>query len=193
MTFVYDDEKHEYRLDGRKLVSVTGVLKAAGLLDQIWPDDDARWRGEATHKAVELYAKGTLDPATVDPRIQPRLDAFAKFQRDTGFRMIESEKPYYNPAYNLACKPDLFGIFPDGSEGLVEIKSGGLAKWVRLQVAGQDITLGGGRPRSRWGLSLAGGKPSVQRYNDPDDISIFMSAMNVAHWKIKYANWRDHD
>jgi hypothetical protein len=188
MIAVYNDEKHEYRYHGRTLLSVSDVLEEAGLKDRVCGDDFYLWVGNATHKAIELYAKGTLDPATVDARIQPRLDAYLRFVRDTGFRMVESEKPYFNPSLGLACKPDLLGVFPNGEECLVEIKSGGIPRWAKLQVAGQDLTIGPPAHRKRYGLSVRGPRPSIIPYNDPDDFTIFTSALNIARWK--YKDWR---
>lgn len=186
MIGTYDDEKHLYQFHGQKLLSVSQVLEAGGLKDGlVFGDDYFLWIGNATHKAIELYAKGTLDMATVDPRIQPRLDAYIRFANTTGFKMIESEVARYNPGLGIACRPDLLGVFPGGEEGLVEIKSGGLPNWTRFQLAGQDLTIGPPMKRKRFGLAVQWGKPSVMLYNDPDDYMIFTSALNIARWKSK--------
>ena len=46
--------------------------------------------------------------------------------------------------------------------------------------------MGAQRKRKRYGLSIPKtGKPNVVEYPNRDDYSIWISAMNIAHWKIK--------
>ena len=181
---VYDDERHVYQYAGRKLLSVHDVMGAGGLLADMIGDEYALWRGTAVHKAVELHVKGTLDPASVDDRIAPYLRAYLDFEAATGFKVIETEKPYFNPALGIACRPDLLGRFPGGGEALVELKSGGLSPWVRIQTAGQDLTLGGGITRARFGLSIPNtGKPKVLPHRDSNDYRVFLACVTLANWK----------
>jgi hypothetical protein len=188
----YDDERHVYEYAGRRLLSVHDVMTAGGLLDGIMGDDYALWRGTAIHLAIELHVKGTLDINTVDTRIAPALGAYIEFERATGFKVVESEKPYYNAPLGIACKPDLLGRFPDGQEAIVELKSGGLAPWVRVQTAGQDTTIGGGITRKRYGLSIpVTGKPSVRPYWDTNDYAVFFACLTLASFKnLHQKTWR---
>ena len=181
---IYDDETHTYQYAGRKLLSVTGVISGAGLLGDLIGDEHALWRGTAVHKAVELYVAGTLDPESVDPSIQPYLNAYIEFEKATGFKATETEKPYFNAPLGIACKPDLVGHFPNGAEAIVELKSGALSPWVRLQTAGQDLTLGNRVTRLRYALSIpATGKPKVLQHRDPNDYRVFLACVTLANWK----------
>jgi hypothetical protein len=181
---VYDDERHVYEYAGRRLLSVTGVMAAAGLYDGVMGDEYALWRGTAVHKAVELHVLGTLDPESIDARIQPYLNAYLDFEAATGFKVTETEKPYFNPSLGIACRPDLLGRFPGGGEALVELKSGGLSPWVRIQTAGQDLVLGGGITRLRYALSIPStGKPKVLPHRDSNDYRVFLACVTLANWK----------
>ena len=180
----YDDERHVYEYAGRKLLSITEVMTTAGLYDGMIGDEFALWRGTAVHKAVELHVLGTLDVETVDERIRPCLQAYIDFEKATGFKVIEAEKAFFNAPLGLAGKPDLLGKFPNGAEAIVELKSGALAPRVGVQTAGQDIVIGGGITRMRYGLSIpTSGKPRVLPYRDSNDYRVFLACVTLASWK----------
>jgi hypothetical protein len=184
----YDEESQRPFLYGRRVLSVTDVLKVNGLYDAMPVDDYYLWMGQARHKAVELWVKKTLDLSTVHPDITPSLNAYLDFEDNTGFKPYPdgAERKVWNQALQLATRPDLIGQFPDGAEGIVELKSGAVAKPTALQTAGQDIALGGPR-RKRYGLSIPKtGKPSVKPFISSDDYTYFMSFLNTARWKIDH-------
>lgn len=191
MTFRYDDESHTYWNGERQMLSVTEVLRAGGLLDMMRADEAAMWAGEATHKAVELWFKNTLDEGSVAPIIRPKLEAVIEFAKNTGFVMTASEVPRFNALMNVGTKPDLEGEFPDGSLAIVELKSGTLSPWVQIQTAGQDIVMGGDKTRTRWGLGLAKGRPSIRQHTGTQDHAMFLSCLNIANWKDRHQKtWR---
>lgn len=184
----YDAETQRPYLYGRRVLSVTDVLKLNGLYDAFPVDDYYLWMGQARHKAVELHVKGELDVATVHADILPSLVAYLEFERATGFKPYHdgAERKVWNEQLQMATRPDLIGAFPDGLEALVELKSGSIAKPTALQTAGQDIALGGPR-RKRFGLSVPKtGRPSVKPFTSSDDYIYFMSFHNAARWKIDH-------
>lgn len=185
--FYYDPDTERPMFDGRSILGATDVMKLSGIMDgQMWGSDYDLWCGRARHAAVELWVKGTLDLATLHPDILPSIEAFLKFQHETGFQPTQSEYKVFNPVYKIATRIDLLGEFPDGQEGIVELKSGTVSKTTAIQTALQDILMGSQRTRKRYGLSIPKtGKPNVVLYGDRDDYSIAISVMNVAHWKIK--------
>lgn len=194
MIFRYDDESHTYWNVDRQMLSVSEVLEAAGVKDTVVGTDYHLWVGRASHRAIELYVKGELDESTVDPLVQPRLDAYKVFEKATGFKVKASEVPIYHGALNVAGTPDLVGVFPDGNEGIIDLKSGAVAPWVRLQLAGYDLILGvmpNGKYRARYGLSVPRtGKPKITSCWLPEDLVTFRSCLNVATFKMKNGIWR---
>ena len=48
----FDEEKHEYRLDGEVLPSVTGILREMGFVDDTYFTEDSAARGTAVHRAT---------------------------------------------------------------------------------------------------------------------------------------------
>lgn len=186
---IVDLEKHEYHIGNKKLLSITDCLKSAGLINVAFATDHDLWIGTATHRAIELYNKGTLDLDTLDVDLRPRLDAWISFLKNTGFKPLESEKSVYNFNLQVAGTLDVLGVFPDGAEGIVEVKSGNVAKWCALQTAGQDLLMNGGRGtgrlhRRRYGLSVPRfGEPKVTPHNNPDDYNVFLACVTISHWK----------
>lgn len=186
MTLTVDTEKHEYHVGKQKLLSITDCLKSAGVMDIRFASDFDLWVGTATHRAIELYNKGTLDMDSLDSDLKPRLDAWIEFLKLTGFKTKESEKSVYNFNLQVAGTLDVWGEFPNGTEGIVEIKSGNIGKWTALQTAGQDLLLGGNKRRLRFGLKIPKvGKAVVTPHTNPDDYAVFMACVTVAHWKGK--------
>lgn len=185
---VYDEETQRPIVDGRRVLGATDVLRFSGIMDgQMWGSDHDLYMGQARHAAVELWVKGTLDLSTLHPEIQPSLESFLDFQQKTGFRPTHSEYKVWNPVFRVATRIDLLGEFPDGTEAVIELKSGTVAKPTAIQTAMQDILLGALRQRVRFGLSIPKtGKPNVVPYTDRDDYSIAISAMNIAAWKVKH-------
>lgn len=184
----YDEDTQRPFLYGRRVLSVTDVLKVNGLYDGFPVDEYYLWMGQARHKAVELHVKGTLDISTVHPDILPSLEAYLNFEKATGFKPYPdgSERKVWNEQLQLATRPDLIGELPDHTEAIFELKSGSIAKPTALQTAGQDIALGGPR-RKRFGLSVPKtGKPSVKPFTSSDDYVYFMSFHNAARWKIDH-------
>ncbi len=185
--FYYDPVTERPMVDGRPILGLTDVLKLAGIMDgQMWGSEYDLWMGKCRHAAVELWVKDTLNLNTLHPDILPSIHAFLDFQQHTGFKPTHSEYKVWNPVYQVATRIDLMGEFPDGSQAIIELKSGTCAKPTAIQTAGQDSLLGAQRQRQRFGLSIPKtGKPKVEPYTDRDDYSIWISALNIAVWKVK--------
>jgi len=187
---IYDAETQRPFLHGRRVMSVTDVLKIMGLYDAMAASDYHLWMGQNRHAAVELWVKKTLDLSTVHPDVLPSVEAYLEFESATGFVPYPgehgSEVKKWNPILQLATRIDLLGKFPDGSEGIVELKSGTVSDVTGLQTAGQDICIGGPR-RKRFGLSVPQtGKPTVKPFQRADDYLTFISMLNAARWRVDH-------
>lgn len=85
MDLTFDPEKHEYRLDGEVIPSVTELLKP--ITDDGFKDINpgvlqaASLRGTEVHSACESIDY-ELDPEDISPDIVPYLDAYCAFLRD---------------------------------------------------------------------------------------------------------------
>src|ERR1035437_68029 len=76
----FEAEKHEYFIGKKKIPSVSSILQKVGLTKNYdGVDPYYRDRGVATHKAIELYLKGILDPTSLDIAIKPQFEAFLSY------------------------------------------------------------------------------------------------------------------
>ena len=123
--FTFDEGKHEYRLDGAVLPSVSSILVASGLLDTTWFTEEAASRGTRLHKVLaSIDAKHPPEESTEG--IEDRIDAWHRFKADTNFVPIEIEKPKYHKLYKYAGTKDRSGILGPNPKHrvLLDIKSG---------------------------------------------------------------------
>lgn len=137
--FLYRESDHTYWLDGRRLYGVTEVLKAAGLLPP-FGDEWAAERGSAVHLACKYLARGELDWDSVDQRIEPYVRAYERFLKDTRFEAWKVEEALYHaddadqlPWY--AGTFDAYGNWPDVGVSVIDLKTGGKAKYHAPQLS----------------------------------------------------------
>jgi len=125
----FTEKDHSYKLDGLKLVSVTQVLKEAGLSDfsKVNPEllERAANFGTAVHKAIQLSVKGTLDMESLDTSLLPYLDQWRAFCEDFRYSPKEMEYQVFNKALGVAGAIDHLGYIKQEST-LVDIKTGHL-------------------------------------------------------------------
>lgn len=135
----FNEELHEYRLDGVVIPSVTQLIKEAGLsnFDMVNPDLLLRsiQFGKAVHKAIELKSKGTLDELTVDPIISAYAYQWEKFVKDFEYKQSTTEFRSVNTALKVGYCLDSVGVIGDQS-ALVDIKTGSPKPADLIQVSG---------------------------------------------------------
>lgn len=179
----FDEENHEYFLDGKAIPSVTYLMQEVGLIDvSKFPDIEYyRERGKAIHKATELWDKGTLDEESVDERVAPYLDAYKRFLGETGFKSDKTEFAGFNESLWFAGMLDKIGDLC-GSKAILDIKSNAVAPWTGIQLAGYNLIHGGGH--LRFGLALKNdGTYRLKRFSDYSDHRVFESAAIIYNWK----------
>ena len=80
----FDEPLHRYTYNGRALVSVTGALRAANLIDRAFYTDEGRTRGSLVAAAIELWHveptryADTDWPAAIGPTCAPIILSFAR-------------------------------------------------------------------------------------------------------------------
>ena len=119
----FNEEIHEYRLDGRRLPSVTTILKEMGFIDTTWFTEESRQRGIIVHRLCELDDLGSLNPESVDPRLKGYLRAWQKYRdaEDLCFTHIEHRMASSRMGYAGTC--DRVGIDRKGRTVLIDIKT----------------------------------------------------------------------
>ena len=190
--FWFDQESHVYRLNGKIIPSVTGILSDAGLFDYrgVPPEvmEAARLFGQAVHRATELYDMESLDMATVNEPLIPYLEAWKKFRADFKVVIYPSwiEKPICSYKYQFGTIPDR--ICSIGNKvTLIEVKSTAtIQKAVAIQMGGQEIVVeeNYGKVRQRIAVQLKpDGTYRIEEFKNPTDKTVFISALNVWRWR----------
>jgi len=104
----FAEENHEYLWDGKQVPSVTGILRAVGLSKDFGGIADFyKERGQAVHKAIELFLKGTLDETTIDPVLIPYWEGFKRYWEKHKEKPTFIETPQYCEEYGFAGTADL--------------------------------------------------------------------------------------
>lgn len=192
----FDPATHRYTHAGRELVSVTTVLKLAGLVHTDWYTDTGRMRGTLVHQALEFDDLGELDGATLDALLVPYVQAWRRFRAESGFLVVEVdgvpgvEVRLAHASRGFAGTLDRVGVL-NGRLTIVDIKSGAPQPWIALQLAGYaELLRAGGNfldpvaRIQRVGVFVtADGGYKVQTYTDRDDFDVFDAALAVAQWR----------
>ena len=183
----FDAEKHEYKVNGRRLPSVTEILRPLyGDLRFVQQDvlDYKSELGVAVHKAVELHVLGGLDYGSLVSPVAEYFDQFLAFEAETGFQPLESELRV-SSALGYAGTLDLAGMLR-GKRSVVDLKTtAALSPAVALQTAayqqGYRETFGF-EGTTRFALRLLPDKYRLVPFTDASDFAVFLSLFKVHQW-----------
>lgn len=181
----YDPETHTYSVNGIELPSVTEILQSAGLVNTAFYTEESAWRGSVVHACCQYDDEGDLDEASVPEEAKGHLDAWRRFKLETGIRKFDGiEQPLFSPSY--AGIPDRTGI-RDGRRFVLDIKTGVLSPWVRLQLVGYGHLIEPYRPIDRIAVRLnKNGRYQSEEFPIASwrvDLRTFLNALQISHWK----------
>lgn len=180
----FDAEKHEYRIDGQRVPSVTQVLEGAGLIDTRWFTEETRTRGHYVAQATQYYDEGTLDYDALDDELKQYVMAWEKFLVDNYVKVEAIEKMVSNRSRRYAGTLDRVAKVGRWNY-VIDIKTGSKAAWHSLQTAAYAECLIG-RYRYRASILLAGdGNYKFEKHDCLSDRDVFLSALNLYHWKAE--------
>jgi len=191
----FDSEQHIYTVNGAVLPSVTTIIKPLYSLDG--PSESvleyARGRGQAVHKACEIYNLGQEFSAPLDPVIQPYFDAWLKFLREKRVTITGAEQQLYHPTMKYAGTFDATGMMEDSGadDWTLDIKA--IAKLhasVGVQLAAyqemrklKDVMLEGKRYRRAAVQLKPDGNYVFQEYKGHADWPTFISCLTVHNFR----------
>lgn len=192
MSLQFDKVSHTYRIDGRRVPSVTQVLDPLLELEGIPKHllEAARIFGQHVHEACHLMVRGELDWARLDPSLTPYVSAAKRFIDESGIVVIASELSLSGKDAGVDCAGtlDIAGILR-GSECIIDWKSTSvIPRTVGPQTAAYERfyrAKRGGRARKRYCVQLREYDYRVHPLTDPADWNLFLSALNIHHWRQK--------
>ena len=192
----FDPGKHEYRVGGKVLPSVTEIIRSAGLVDfsKVPPETlrMAQERGKAVHAACHLYDHGTLDYASLDPVIWPYLEAWDKFVRQADVTIHMTEHSVHSTRHGYAGTFDRLALIA-GKPAMIDIKTSEIiSQATGVQIiayvnAAEESGCGLGLPAKkykRFAVHLYdNGKYELEPYTSEQDWPVFLAALQIFHFK----------
>lgn len=139
MELAYASETHEYFLDGRKLPSVTTLLKECGIIKTAFYTKKGSDNGSRRHLLTELYDKDILDYSSIAEEDFPFLEAWIKAKAELGIEVKNIEMRVYHPLLGYAGTADRLAEIRGDSDippgiYLVDLKCGAKERWHSLQL-----------------------------------------------------------
>jgi len=194
--YEFDRERHQFKIHGRRVFSVTQALRESGLVRFFCSRpvlEAARQRGQDVHMVVADMDKHPFTEAEryweSDDRLTGYGRAWAAFKREYGFVHDASEQQVFNLVYQYGGIFDkrgwIFAGTPRQRNVVVEIKSGAAAPWHAEQLAGYALAL---CPKTEALLDLdrlavylrPDGRFTVRQFSDHKDVHCFLAALTVA-------------
>jgi len=198
----FDPVNHVYHnLLNERLVSNTEILEGMGFSDYSQVPEQYRIpaleRGTDVHKATALLDNKRHWAKAGYGHVRGYVEAWRRFKKDFKFTPIIIETPLHDPVYKIATTPDRWGRRSIHGEITVQIKTGKIEDWVGLQLAFEErcILLDLGRvvpvqmvsTDRRFAVELrSDGTYKERRFDDPNDIRVFLSAVTVHQWQRKH-------
>lgn len=189
----FDEAAHEYRLDGRRLPSVTQLL--APLVDYSKVPRETLERaqalGTAVHRMTELYDNDDLDEESLSDELRPYLASWLRFRTECQFEPVTIEHRMSHPLYRYAGTSDRTGIIK-GRLAVVDLKKMMvLGPHIGPQLAAYEKLhqAEGLKVLDRFALGLRpDGTYRLQPYTDPLDWQCFLSHLTIRNWKEKHGH-----
>lgn len=189
----FQPESHTYWLGGVRLPSVTEILQPLQELDGIPRAvlEAAAHFGKHVHEACDLWNRGQLDEAALDPHLVPYLAGWKQFLSESGFEVVHSELRLVHRTAGYAGTCDVVLRNPrKRSIHVGDIKSSAtVPRTAALQTAAyreaylQDHLV---CSATRYAIHLRNdGRYSLHTYTESIDWSYFLSARNI--WRFRNA------
>lgn len=192
----FDAATHRYYIGHREVPGVTGILKAAGIIDTTFLRNEAALlKGRQVHLACEgmdalraasddrtgaQAALAICNEMGATRRIGGCVLAYAQFCRDHAPRYTHIERGLLHPTLRFGGRSDricadLCGQGP----AILEIKTGSPASWHGVQLAGYQLLFPTG---ARWVVYLRDdGRYNLKRCTNAGDYGTFMQALADYH------------
>jgi hypothetical protein len=192
VNLAFDADKHEYRLDGNVVPSVTQVLAPLYDLDRIPRDVLERKRqiGVALDEIIVLDCADDLDESTVDPELVGYLEAFRRFRVDKKFIPAAMQQRVYSKTFRFAGTPDAWGSI-EGHDALADWKATyAMHPAVALQTAGYAMAgheMGALKTSiRRYGVQFCpDGRYNISPYESKQDWGTFLSFLSCHSWRAR--------
>ena len=194
----FDIKTHTYRLDGRPVPGVTGVLTAVGLSNQFYTGGPTPAEfGQEGHRLVRYVINKTIDDYVYDPAFAPWMAQIVAFvKKYNPVPLTPDEAPVVSRKLQYAGTMDFVGYLHDHDRGLwildwkfwsqpsrQALASAGL-QTAAYSLAWREM---GGKDHYRRG-AVWFGEENFKLYalSDPADETTWRSALNTYRFREKH-------
>lgn len=187
----FDAVRHEYRVGGRVVPSVTTVLAILTDFGAVPAEVLARAAefGTHVHQACALWNAGRLDEDSLDPALAPYLAQWQRFVAESGAEIRDSELAVHHRGLNYAGTLDVLAEWRNGL-CIIDIKTGAVPRTVGAQTEAYrrayESQECGVMPRRRYCVQLTADAYKVHALTDPSDWALYTSCLNV--WRFRNAS-----
>jgi hypothetical protein len=183
--FRFDPVNHRYLdLRGNEIPHITGMLKAAGWIDDTWFTEEGSIRGTAVHDLTADFDLGALDADAVVSRYRSWMLGYVEAMKVLKPEWWAVEEPIVHPVYRFGGRPDNIGLVLR-RQTVLEKKTGAkkrvTVRGLTLDPVGIQLSLQAILAESRFALPAAqwdrraiylkeNGKYSIELYDDPREL-----------------------
>lgn len=191
----YDENEHVYTLDGKRLISMTQLLKEFGLVDYSMINKDvlaaAANFGKVVHETCALYDMGELE--SCDPQVEPYLDGWKKFVRELKPKFLAVEMPMASRTWGFAGTPDR--VYKVSRPGILDIKTGAPIPATDLQTAGYQLLAEENlnvKIGERITIKLDAGGYKLIQHRDKTDLNTVKGMLSLYRWKTENCTRKEY-
>lgn len=191
MKLEFDQERHEYKLNGIIVPSVTQAISAAGfnLYDSVPAPlmEAAQKFGTAYHRAVQLYEDDDLDMGSLSAPLVPFLGQWIKCKQENKIRVLKTEYRVGSKIYQAAGTMDILAIY-QGERTVFDLKTyQGVRITEGIQTAGYKLLYNEMNPKApikrRFSIHVSGDKYRMEPHTNMGDELDFLACVRIAHRK----------
>lgn len=189
----FDEATHSYSHEGVHVPSVTQILQDTGAIDtSYYAGDTARNRGTIIAAATQLVDAGRLNEKLLEGQgLLGYVRQYQKFLRESGVRVVCSERIVYNERLHYAGRIDRVVVASNDASAcgavVVDIKTGSQERWHCLQTAAYllaaDTFDGRYVAVARACLYLAPERYRFVAHQDSDDYAAWRGIVAYYHWR----------
>ncbi len=136
----FNAEKHEYRVDGIVVPSVTEIIKVSLLSSQYTGNTIKMDIGTKVHLTTQYYDNGDLDESDLHPTLHDYLQSWKSFVKDFNPKFNLVETMLYHRKFRYAGTIDRYAEI-GGKNTLIDIKTGQEYCWHPIQTEGYKYLL----------------------------------------------------
>lgn len=181
----FNEETHEYKVNGVIKRSVTQVLKDVGIIDCDFVKPYYIDRGDRVHKYCTLLMQGWIKWYDIVSDCIEFVGNFARVVDRLGLEYMSAEVPCYSEELDICGTYDLV-MERDGEKVLVELKTGIFPMWGGLQLAAYEKMV---EVDTVMGISLKDGKVFVKA---DDFLFNHLTWDDIKHGTFDLEKWKSN-